>query len=175
MVYRVDADGCLTFVNAGWDAFAVENRTPELMGATARGRAVIDFIAGPETRHIYARLLARAREGVQVTLSFRCDSPSQRRYLSLAIAACGGDEVEFRSRLLMVQPRSSVAVLEPDRPRSDALLTLCSWCNRGRIGDRWAEIEDVVTELRLFEAEVPKLTHGMCPQCVGLIAAELRA
>lgn len=104
VVYRVDANDRLAFVNDGWNAFAVENRTPELMGAAARDR---------------------------------------------------------------------IAVLEPDRPRSAALLTLCSWCNRGRIGDRWAEIEEVVAELRLFDAEVPRLTHGVCPSCVALVAAEV--
>lgn len=173
VVYRIDAGGRLTFVGDGWNAFAVENRSPELADTAVLGRLLADFIAGRETQHIFDRILARARQGVRMTLPFRCDSPTERRYLSLDIAAYGPDEVEFRSRVLAVEPRSSVAVLEPDRPRSEALLTLCSWCNRGLIGDRWAEIEEVVTALRLFDAELPRLTHGMCPRCVALIAAEL--
>jgi len=173
VIYRVDPQGRLTFVNDGWDAFAVENDAPELLGAAALGRPMADFIAGPETRHIYERILARAREGIHMTLPFRCDSPTERRHMSLTVAELGQDEVEFRSRLVAVEPRDSVAVLEPDRPRSEQLLTLCSWCNRGRVGDRWAEIEEVVAELRLFEAEVPRLTHGMCPQCVAEVGADL--
>jgi len=172
VVYRVDSDGRLTFVNDGWDAFAVENYTPELRGAAALGRPMTDFIAGPETRYVYDRLLARARAGVQMTLPFRCDSPSERRYMSMAVAAMSSDEVEFRSHLVEAQPRDSVGVLERDRPRSESLLTLCSWCNRGLIGDRWAEIEEVVAELRLFDAEVPRLTHGLCPDCQAQLLAE---
>jgi len=132
-----------------------------------------DFIAGPETRYIFDRILARARDGVGMTLPFRCDSPTERRHMSLTVTSLGRNEVEFRSRLVEAQPRDSIAVLEPDPPRSESLITLCSWCNRGRIGDRWAEIEEVVAELRLFDAVVPKLTHGMCPTCVALVAAEL--
>jgi len=122
VVYRVDPRGRLTFVNDGWNAFAAENRTPELMGAAALGRPMTDFIGGRETRYIYDRLLARARDGVQMTLPFRCDSPTERRHMSLTVAAIGSDEVEFRSHLVDAQPRDSVAVLEPDRPRSDSLL-----------------------------------------------------
>lgn len=173
VVYRVDARGRLASVNAGWDAFAIENDTPELSDAAVIGRQVSDFIDGPETRLIYDRILARARSGVRMTLPYRCDSPRQRRHMSLEIAAGHQGDVEFRSRVLESQARDSVAVLEPNRRRSNALLTLCSWCNRGRIGDRWAEIEEVVAELRLFDAEVPQLTHGMCPACVALISAEL--
>ncbi len=92
--------------------------------------------------------------------------------MSLTVAG-GPDEVEFRSHLVAVEPRDSVTVLELDRPRSEALLTLCSWCNRGLIGDRWAEIEEVVANLRLFEAKVPQITHGMCPQCVAQLGADL--
>lgn len=37
--------------------------------------------------------------------------------------------------------------------------------NRGKVNGRWAEIEAVVAELGLFEAEVPGLTHGLCSDC----------
>lgn len=173
VIYRVDASGRLTYVNEGWEAFAVENRAPELTRGATLGRPLIDFISGPETRHIYERILARARAGVRLSLPFRCDSPTERRRMSLTVVALGGDEVEFRSRLLNAELRDSVTILEVDRPRSDALLTLCSWCNRGRLDDRWAEIEDVVAELRLFDAAVPQLTHGMCPTCLVEIGDDL--
>ena len=49
---------------------------------------------------------------------------------------------------------------------------MCSWCNGGKIGPRWAEIEEVVAELRIFESESPALTHGLCDQCQARLMAE---
>ena len=110
--------------------------------------------------------------GVDIVLPYRCDSPVLRRRMSLAISR-HGSEVEFRSRLLDFQLRAAVPVLDPLQPRSSELLTICSWCNRGKIGDRWAEIEEVVAELGLFEAEVPQLTHGLCGDCQAKLSEEI--
>ncbi|MDP2052080.1 MAG: hypothetical protein Q8L75_00485 [Acidobacteriota bacterium] len=174
VIYRVDAEGYLTFVNEGWNAFAVLNDTPELLGPAVLGRRVADGIAGGETRLIYDRLRERALAGARIELPYRCDSPMLRRRMSLTIVAVGA-ELEFRSRLLDLAMRPAVRVLEPQgrlreasagqAPRAGAMLTVCSWCNRGRIGSRWAELEEVVAELRLFDAPVPQLTHGLCHDC----------
>ncbi|MDP3717756.1 MAG: hypothetical protein Q8T13_08355 [Acidobacteriota bacterium] len=174
VVYRVDAAGNLTFVNEGWNAFAVLNDTPELLGPAVLGRRVADGIAGIETRLIYDRLRERALAGVRIELPYRCDSPMLRRRMSLTIVAVGA-ELEFRSRLLDLATRPAVRVLEPQVSRSGAMLTVCSWCNRGRIGNRWAEIEEVVAELRLFDAPVPQLTHGLCHDCQVQVMSELSA
>lgn len=171
VIYRVDERGRLTFVNDGWNEFARLNDSPELCGPAVLGRRVTDFIAGPETRLIYDRLAQRARAGTEIVLPYRCDSPVLRRRMSLSIVR-HGTEVEFRSRLLDFQLRAAVPVLDPLRPRSSELLTVCSWCNRGRVGGRWAELEEVVAELRLFETEVPGLTHGLCGDCEAQLSVE---
>lgn len=173
VVYRVDGKGRLTFVNDGWNVFAEQNGTPELIGSAVLGHPVSDYIAGLETKLIYDRISRRAEAGVHMQLPYRCDSPSQRRHMLLSIAAHGPDEIEFRSHVVGVQSRDSVAVLEPGLRQSSGLLSICSWCNRGQLGDRWLEIEAVVSELQLFDAEVPRLTHGMCPECVVLVTAGL--
>ena len=39
---------------------------------------------------------------------------------------------------------------------------------------KWVEIEEGLTQLRPFEAgEMPRLTHGLCPNCCGAIIANL--
>lgn len=171
VIYRVDARGCLTFVNEGWNQFARLNDTPELAGPAVLGRRVADFIAGPETRHIVESLIRRAMTGVDIVLPYRCDSAVLRRRMSLSITR-RGTEVEFRSRLIDVQLRPAVPVLDPLQPRSSALLTVCGWCNRGKVGGRWAEIEEVVAELRLLETAVPRLTHGLCGDCQARLLQE---
>lgn len=174
VIYRVDADGYLTFVNDGWNAFAVLNDTPELLGPAVLGRRVSDGIAGEETRLIYEQLRERAYAGAPIELPYRCDSPMLRRHMSLSIVAVGG-ELEFRSRLVDLAMRLPVRVLDPHARRSSGMLTVCSWCNRGRVGNRWAEIEEVVAELRLFDAPVPQLTHDMCHDCQVQVMGEASA
>lgn len=171
VIYRVDGDGRLTFVNEGWNAFAILNDTPELAGPAVLGRPVADFITGRETRFIYSQLLKRVAAGTRIELPYRCDSPMLRRLMLLTITPAG-PEIEFRSQIVDVALRPVVRLLETERPRSTSLLTLCSWCNRGRIGARWAELEEVVSELGLFEGDLPQLTHGICPACQATIADE---
>jgi hypothetical protein len=173
IVYRVDAEGRVTFVNDHWDAFAVANGAPELLGDAVLGRRVTDFIDGAETKIIYDLLLKRAAAGAGVTLPYRCDGPAERRRMTLTIVSQAHHAIEFRSRTVDLDPRESVRVLERHQRRDSAsLLTICSWCNRGRVDDRWAEIEEVVAELRLFDEEVPQLTHGMCADCEQLVTAD---
>jgi hypothetical protein len=44
---------------------------------------------------------------------------------------------------------------------------MCGWCKRVAIGDAWMEVEDAVSELRLFERKVlPDISHGICPDCL---------
>ncbi len=39
---------------------------------------------------------------------------------------------------------------------------------------KWVEIEEGLTQLRPFEAvEMPRLTHGLCPNCYEGIVADL--
>jgi hypothetical protein len=172
VVYRVDRDARLTFVNPRWDGFAVSNGAPELLGAALLGRRVTDFIRGPETQMIYDLIIRRAAGGASVTLPYRCDAPAERRRMMLTVAACPPDGIEFRSRLVESEHRDPVRLLEPGWRRDPAmLLTLCSWCNRGRVREQWMEIEDVVSALGLFEDDVPQVTHGMCPACVELVTA----
>jgi hypothetical protein len=172
VIYRVDAAGVLTFVNEGWNGFARLNDTPELCGPAVLGRRVADGMADPATRQIFDRICRRAAEGVKVELTFRCDSPMLRRLMSLTVVAAG-PEIEFCSRIAGLAMRPSVVLLEAQRPRSGTFLSLCGWCNRGQVGTRWVDIEEVVAELRPFESDVPQLTHGMCPECLTHITSEL--
>ena len=61
-------------------------------------------------------------------------------------------------------------IRDPDR-----YLTICSWCKRVDVGDdKWAEVEDAVRDLELFNGTLlPTLTHGMCLDCLASIESEL--
>ena len=44
-------------------------------------------------------------------------------------------------------------------------LTVCGWCARVRVGERWLEVGHALTLLELTPGDEPSLTHGICPSC----------
>jgi hypothetical protein len=166
IVYRIDARGRLSYVNAIWDAFAIANDAPELVSSAIVGRPLDDFIADAETRQIVRILVQRVSEGGRpLRLTFQCDAPGERRTLELTIVPIDGG-VEFRTRPQNREARGSQRLLDRRSERSSEFLVMCSWCNRARIGDGWFDLEVAVDRLGLFEERaLPMLTHGICADC----------
>jgi hypothetical protein len=166
--YRLDSEDRIVSVGAEWLAFARANAGAELEPGAVLGRRLWDFIADRETRHLYGLIFATARlERRNVTIPFRCDSPTSRRYMELAIEPLADDALDLSSMTIREEPRSYVALLDPSVPRSDDLLVICSWCKQvlvPRTG--WVEVEIAIRRLDLFaSAQLPNLSHGMCSAC----------
>lgn len=170
-IHTVDADGKITAVNDEWEEFARENGAPELASAAVVGRDIWGFMEGMETRHISRLLLDKARRsGKGLTIPYRCDSPGLRRFMEMEIAPAGNGIVEFRSRVLRIEKRVPVLLLDPRAGRGDEFLTICSWCRRARVDSAWVELDEAVKKLDLFSsASLPQLTHGMCQDCARLV------
>ena len=74
-----------------------------------------------------------------------------------------------------IEGRDPVRLLDKDIPRSSDIIRICSMCKKISTAlNKWVEIEEGLAQLRLFEAsEVPRLTHGLCPNCYRVIMADL--
>lgn len=170
-IHTIDPGENISGVNDEWVEFARENGAPELAREAVVGRAIWEFVAGRETRHISRLLLYKARSGKSVTVPYRCDSPGLRRFMEMEIVPLEGGSVDFRSRVLRVEPREPVPLLDPESARGDDFLTICSWCRRARVVSGWVELDEAVKTLQLFSsAPLPQLTHGMCQDCARLVA-----
>jgi hypothetical protein len=54
--------------------------------------------------------------------------------------------------------------------RKERLLTMCAWCQRIRVGERWLSSDAAIRELRTFEwPEPPLFTHGICEHCFAFL------
>lgn len=170
-IHTADADGNIAAVNDEWVEFARENGAPELGREAVVGRALWEFMEGRETRHISRLLLDKVRStGKGLTIPYRCDSPALRRFMEMEIAPVDNGFVEFRSRVLRIEKRVPVLLLDPHAGRSDEFLTICSWCRRARTGSEWIELDEAVKKLDLFSsASLPQLTHGICQDCAKLV------
>jgi hypothetical protein len=175
VVYHVDPEGRITSVNDRWDAFARANGGTAVLSAAVIGRRAANFIAGNETRYLFDLIIRHAiTSGRPVTAPFRCDGPAVRRRMQLTVTLEGPGDIVFRSRMLAEEPRRPIAWLESRTRKERApLLRVCSWCNRGEIAGRWAELEEVIAAYGLFDAaRVPDITHGLCVDCERTVLAE---
>ena len=176
--YWLDTEERITDVDGNWLEFARENEGEEsCLPDLILNRPLWAFIHDEETRHLYEIIIEKVRSrGKPVTIPFRCDSPSKRRYLELTIKPLPQGRLEFQTKLLKVESREPVALLREDAPRSSQHVRICSFCKKVALSDsEWVEIEEAVWRLKLFElARLPQLTHGACPGCYQSIMADLR-
>jgi hypothetical protein len=169
-IYRVDSTDTILSVGDNWHVFAYANAWGgDLRPEDVVGHKLWEFIQGSQTRYLYHELFRRARSGMRSRpIPFRCDSPSERRFLELLIKALPGGLIEITSTLLRTEPRSPVRLLAADTPRSTDFIRMCSICKKIKVSsEQWIDIEEGVAQLRLFEAEeMPQITHGVCPPCL---------
>jgi hypothetical protein len=173
-IHRIDSEGRISFVNDAWLAFAAEN------GWTTTASQVVSsplmqHIADAETRHIYRLLIHRTlEEGHRSRFLYRCDSPDYRRLMEMRISKRAPDQVEFCSRVLRLEQRDAVDVLDPAfRNRSNEIVTVCSWCKAFLADHAWLEVEQAVGRLGIFvETALPRISHGICPACSQLMKRE---
>ena len=167
LVYRIDAEDRITYVNAAWCAFAQANQGEAVMPAHVLGSSLLASVDDQTVRELYAAMIKRARTGSPVRFKYRCDAPDRRRTFEMNICQLPGGEVEFVSTLLHEEVRPSVALLQAAVPRDSRLLRVCSWCQKVALPDySWVPVETAVERLHLLEAETfPRLTHGICEPC----------
>lgn len=167
VIYGIDSGDEIIGVSRAWDRFAVANDAPGLVFGSLARKRLWDHISDATTVAIYRELVGRVRDGATITLPLRCDSPSLRRWLTLTASPMPRGGVKFTSRTIRQQTRAYLAILDPSVPRSTGLITTCGWCRRIHIpGSAWAEAEEAVRRLNLFEhASLPGLTHGICLVC----------
>lgn len=165
--YQVDSRYRISRVGETWNAFARENKAPELTTGVI-GRSLYDFIADEESRHLYGLILSRVRETSHPSrFSFRCDSPVLRRFMEMTIHPEGAGAFLFSSVTVRTESRAAVALLDAETPRTEERLPICGWCKKVFLPKAtWVEVEEAVSALGLFDnASLPELTHTICPAC----------
>ncbi|MEQ1517948.1 MAG: hypothetical protein ABL931_15825 [Usitatibacteraceae bacterium] len=166
VVYWLDANDQICFVNEAYDRLATAYAAGEVASSAVLKQSIWDYITDTTTRQIYRILLTRVRAGHPTSFRIRCDSPDHRRSLQIDVSQPESEIVEFRVRTLNAVERPHEALLDFHALRSGELLRICSWCNKVNLNDAWREIDDVLVRVHLFELGVlPGLTHGICGQC----------
>lgn len=175
VVYRLNQQNEITFVNDEWNVFAVANDGVHLVRDKVLSRKLWDYISDPATGQLYVNLLKRVRAGRTTQYNYRCDSPSLRRFMTMDVTPLPDGGVEFRTRPVRLEPRDPQALLDSKTPRSDRLIEACGWCRKIRVGNEWLEVEAAVPALKLFEQDpMPMMTHGLCEACDRMMGDTLK-
>lgn len=174
--YELDDKLRITWVDDAWSEFARANGAPQLAFPSPLGTSILAGIADPTSSMLYEQLFRKVLEsGTPVVLPFRCDSPTRRRFLNLVVRPRrpeGGLRIE--TILQRVEARAAVQLLDPGARRDNEMLRMCGWCKCVDMSGSWREVEDVVSELRLFERDaLPAISHGICPECFSSVAGAL--
>ncbi len=176
--YVIDANDVITEVNEAWKRFADENDGAGL-GDAVVGSWLWQHFAGVEVKHLYRVLLERVRERKKpVTVPFRCDAPELRRNMMLEVTPLEGDGIRFTSWIEEAEARPRIRLLQAGRPESpDRFLRMCAWCKRvGSGSEDWQDLEEALSEQAVLTLDpLPKITHGVCPDCQAMVMRELEA
>jgi hypothetical protein len=167
--YRIDAHNTIVHFDDQFRKFAVDNDAPDFAADELLGRDLFDFIIGEETRHLYEALFTAVRDSnAAVTVPFRCDSPSLRRFMELTIAPSDHGAIDLTGRLLRTESREELRLLDPHARRGGTILTLCSFCKHVLVENHgWVSTEQAVRLLDLFSSmTMPQLSHGVCDSCL---------
>lgn len=165
--YWLDHDDRIVQVNPLWDQFALENGGEQrLLSSEIKGRRVFDFITGDQTRMYLEALLQHVRFlNRTLNRSYRCDSPTLKRFMSMSLTPAEQGLVKLDHTLLKSELFEKPVIYrhEPD-PEADAL-PRCSVCTRLLIKKNWLSPEDAEI-LGLITPGIPLPVHyRICPAC----------
>jgi hypothetical protein len=171
--YAIDEHDHLIRVDEGYYRFAEENGWRD--AGDSLGRSLWDYVAGQELVKLQRLLVRRVRDEVgDVELPFRCDAPDVRREMDIRIVARPGGRVVLFSARLRSEEEREVAqpLLDAEAPRGEEMVEMCGWCDRFEVDGEWVEVEEAARRLELFNrAELPALSHGICPDCNEMLLA----
>lgn len=176
-ITKIDKNDEIIYINNHWKSFARENDASDLISKSIMGQSIWKFVCDHETIFIYQTLITKAREtGLLYRVPFRCDSPNCRRFMEIEIIPLEDGNVGLRSYVVKTEFRDHVRLLDSTVPRSDNFIRMCSYCKKVFVSNSgWFEVEEAIRILDLFAvSELPKITHGICPECYERIEKELR-
>ena len=140
------------------------------------GTSILQWVTGEETKHLLDSIFRHVRATqMSVTIPYRFDAPDVRRYLNFDAYPEGDGRLRLVHRILREEPRSArLTVLDRQPERSEALLTMCSWCCKIKTATTWTELQDAVAQLSLLSTErPPMITHGICVSCEERVFLQL--
>jgi hypothetical protein len=164
--YRVDGKDRILEVGGAWDTFAKSNDGEPAIGGRVIGTHLLDHISGDVSR-MYVRTVFDAVRilGRQATRAYRCDSPTQKRFMEMTVTPESAGSLLVEHRLLRAENFVRPLGFVPGIPGRTGTRVRCSMCNRLKIGADWREIDHPTNEA--FSTGPVAVVYGVCSSCLA--------
>jgi hypothetical protein len=165
-IYALDLELRITYHNAAWDRFAVENGAPQLAGSSVIGQPIADAV--PERlKGFYEKAFRGVIESTQMWEHlYECSSPDLYRRFHMRVLPYGKNGlIVIHSKVAETAVGDLTRAPQYEYVGRGGMVTMCSHCRRtlraGFQGESW----DWVREFIVSPPE--RCSHGLCPACVA--------
>lgn len=165
LTIKLGRDDRIVSVSSGWDDAAVSAGGAGCTSSAVIGTPFFEHIKDKTTRRALRIVLASARRlQTELVFDYRCDGPSEKRFMRMRVEADRDGPAWMHHELLRTERRPtrirSVSVLDgaaPGSPRE--LVRRCSLCNKYDEGAGWVDLLDGI------ESRTLRVVHTVCPAC----------
>ncbi|HTI51119.1 MAG TPA: hypothetical protein VL475_09210 [Planctomycetaceae bacterium] len=173
VIYAVDHDLRLSYINPAWFRFAAENGgEPQISREWALGRFIMDAIA-EELRPFFAKHFRRSLDEMRPWQHvYECSSATRfRKHRMNAFPLEEGQGLLLSHALVLDEPMSRDSA-EPDERRfrnPQGIIRQCAHCRRVEQQPPhagWAWVPEWMARCP------PQTSHGICPPCFGFYFSE---
>jgi len=168
-MYAIDENDRICSINSAWREFSIENGDVELSDDRVIGQCIWDFIVGDDARRLYGLFFQCVRSHHRaITIPFRCDSPDMARLMRMTMLPHSNRAIGFRCSILSMKPKRREEIETVVMQNDDAVMELCSFCNRARVQPGYWIDPEFAISIRSSQGQslTPQISHSVCVDCV---------
>ncbi len=166
LFYRIDEDDVIMDIGGQWDEFARDNGGGQILKPQVLGTRLYQHIKGETCRtYVWTMLDAVRKLEKPIVRSYRCDSPTCKRFMTMRIVPESRNKLLLEHRLVSTQPfeRTLRFACAPDSVHTR--VTRCSMCNRLQIDGAWGEPELVLAHAAKSVTDATLVIYSVCMDC----------
>ncbi len=166
--YWLDSKDLIVKVSEEWDAFALENSSPEMLSNNVLGLSIWNFVTGDQTRLWLNTLFGYERiHGKALMRPYRCDSPNEKRFMEMNVSM-DGKLLGVRHSVIRVEKLSPPLNFEFSSVKRSGYRRRCSICNRTEMGEKWMEPGELLESEKKLISPI-KVIYTVCQDCKLLL------
>ena len=166
LFYRVDEDDVIVDIGGQWDDFARGNDGAQILKASVLGTKLYQHIKGETCRTFVWTMLDAVRKLEKpVVRSYRCDSPTCKRFMTMSVFPEPDSRLLLQHRLDSIQPFERPLKFACAPRTAHTKVTRCSMCNRLQIDGAWGEPELMLAKAAKKVTDATLVIYSVCMDC----------
>lgn len=163
--YKIDGQNKIIEVYDSWEKAAeVGKAAKDLDPNQIIDKYILSYVSGDLTKVYYYIMYTECRRlQKKLSLTYRCDSPTHKRFMEMEMTPGDQNTITIENYLLKEEPFEHPINIKDE---TDNLLSLtqilrCAICNSLKIEGEWLLPESVIAE----KEKEYRVIHTICPTC----------